>query len=245
MKKIQEAQQRIIPDGIDGFGRRLANARKTAGYTTIDELATQMRHQKSTVSRWEAGKNRPDYETLIELSELLNVTIDYLLTGTSSENVDASRRYGLSNNSLNMLEELNQINYMTPHWYSGTIQTHPIRLINAFLESQTFRNIIDMLLEVHYYSAYSAYIHPQPSVGTTHLVFDYEGVALRGKTVLPTEEVRKYKIKLIQEALTQFTYELTNIKLVEQCDVEKLVNRALYEFDKSINIKEDVDSEES
>ena len=66
------------------FAERLKTTRKQNGYTQVS-LAEKLKVSKGTVAMWETGKRTPDFETLISLSELFDVSTDYLL-GKSDDN---------------------------------------------------------------------------------------------------------------------------------------------------------------
>ena len=58
--------------------------RKQKGLTQV-ELAKILNVQQTTVSKWEVERATPDYTTLIALAGLYDVSIDYLLGRTSTE----------------------------------------------------------------------------------------------------------------------------------------------------------------
>lgn len=64
------------------IGSNLAELRKREGLTQL-ELAEKFSYTDRAVSKWENGDTLPDIETLYELCEYYNVTIDYL---THTEN---------------------------------------------------------------------------------------------------------------------------------------------------------------
>lgn len=45
------------------------------------ELAQKLNISQSTVGMWESGRNKPDYATLLTLSSLFHVSLDFLMTG--------------------------------------------------------------------------------------------------------------------------------------------------------------------
>ena len=57
---------------------RIAQARIDAGLTT-SELAEKLGVDKATVSNWESGRRQLALDRLIQISELLNVSVTYLL----------------------------------------------------------------------------------------------------------------------------------------------------------------------
>jgi transcriptional regulator with XRE-family HTH domain len=52
---------------------------------TQEELATKLNVSRQSVSEWERGRGYPSIDKLIELSKILQTSIDYLLTGNESE----------------------------------------------------------------------------------------------------------------------------------------------------------------
>lgn len=60
------------------------------------KLSQKMNVAQSTVAMWENGKNKPEFQTLLKLSELFNVSVDYL-TGSAelSSNYDTNPKKGI------------------------------------------------------------------------------------------------------------------------------------------------------
>lgn len=67
------------------IGQRIEEARKQHGYSQ-EYLAEKLNVSRQAVSKWEQNKSAPDTGNLIALSQLLNVTVEYLATG-KTENV--------------------------------------------------------------------------------------------------------------------------------------------------------------
>ena len=59
-------------------GKRLAQCRREANFTQ-EEFADLIGISFQAVSYWERGKTMPDFSNLILISQLYNVSIDYLL----------------------------------------------------------------------------------------------------------------------------------------------------------------------
>lgn len=89
------------------FCDRLKQARKAAGFDKQQSVADKLHVTVGTISKWEKGTSSPPLGSLVDLAALYNTTTDYLLTGVQTEHVDASRKYGLSNEALRMLDYLN------------------------------------------------------------------------------------------------------------------------------------------
>lgn len=59
-------------------GKRIKELRIENGYT-LKQLGEMLNLGESTMSMYESGKRKPDYDTLIRLSQIFGVTTDYLL----------------------------------------------------------------------------------------------------------------------------------------------------------------------
>jgi transcriptional regulator with XRE-family HTH domain len=66
------------------FGNRLRISRKNAGLTQ-QELANLVLVEKKHISRLECGERSCSIDILIALSDVLNVSTDYLLKGNQSK----------------------------------------------------------------------------------------------------------------------------------------------------------------
>ena len=66
------------------FGIRLKELRKHKGWTQ-KELANQIEMRFSQLNKYECGMHIPPIEKLIQLSTVLNVTLDYLVTGDQKQ----------------------------------------------------------------------------------------------------------------------------------------------------------------
>lgn len=62
------------------FGETLQSLRKKHGLTQ-ETLGEQLHVTRQTVSNWETGKNYPDLELLVALSNLFDISLDILLKG--------------------------------------------------------------------------------------------------------------------------------------------------------------------
>ena len=62
------------------IGKFIAQRRKQAGLTQA-QLAEQLNITDRAVSKWETGKALPDTSIMLELCQILNITVNDLLTG--------------------------------------------------------------------------------------------------------------------------------------------------------------------
>lgn len=60
------------------FSEKLQLLRKNKGFTQ-EEFAEKLNVSRQAVAKWEAGRAYPDIVNLIQISDLLNVTVDYLV----------------------------------------------------------------------------------------------------------------------------------------------------------------------
>jgi transcriptional regulator with XRE-family HTH domain len=60
------------------FSERLKREREKKGWSQT-ELAEKIHVSRQSVSKWETGKNYPNIEVIIDLSDLFGITIDELL----------------------------------------------------------------------------------------------------------------------------------------------------------------------
>lgn len=64
---------------------RIREARKAKGLT-LKDLGKKIGVAESTVSMYENGKREPDNATLVNISNILDVSVDYLLCKSESQN---------------------------------------------------------------------------------------------------------------------------------------------------------------
>lgn len=62
------------------LGARIATLRKAAGWNQA-ELAQRLRISPSAVGMYEQGRREPSADMLVQIARVLNVSVDYLLTG--------------------------------------------------------------------------------------------------------------------------------------------------------------------
>jgi transcriptional regulator with XRE-family HTH domain len=100
------AQQVVGYDGI--FPRMLREMLDrhpmTGARTTLKELAEAVGIRQQTVSLYKNGETQPTPETLVKIAEFFGVSVDYLLTGISSQNKPIHEELGLSEEAIGMLK---------------------------------------------------------------------------------------------------------------------------------------------
>ena len=67
------------------LAERLQELRKTAGYSQ-EQVAELLGLSRQAISKWESGQNMPEIEKLLLLSEIFNVSINFLIKNDENEN---------------------------------------------------------------------------------------------------------------------------------------------------------------
>lgn len=95
------------------FSKRLKALRKGLSMTQ-DELAARLHLSRGSISMYESGLRDPDSETLMELSRIFGISIDYLLGSTNDTKmnseetvrfIDESIKRGISSKQMPLSEE--------------------------------------------------------------------------------------------------------------------------------------------
>lgn len=69
---------------------RIQSLRKAKGFSQ-EELADKIGVSRQAVSKWESEQSTPDIEKIIVMSDLFEVTTDYILKGTEPANVTGKK----------------------------------------------------------------------------------------------------------------------------------------------------------
>ena len=85
------------------LGARIAALRRSAGLSQA-QLAAKLRISPSAMGMYEQGRREPSMDTLVALSQILQVSTDYLLTGTPTQQESTS----LNQMLLNRIEAADQ-----------------------------------------------------------------------------------------------------------------------------------------
>lgn len=72
--------EKVSPEKLTGFGRRLRELRKSQGFTVV-ELASRLGTHKNTIGNWEFERTKPSDQNILDLCNVLNTTRGYLLNG--------------------------------------------------------------------------------------------------------------------------------------------------------------------
>ncbi len=91
-------------------GKKLKILRESHNMTQ-KSLGTILNRAESTISMWERGEREMDQETLLKVSKLFNVSIDYLIGNSTEENnckdiEDVDFKFALYGEVKNFTEEM-------------------------------------------------------------------------------------------------------------------------------------------
>lgn len=91
------------------FGSRLKALRESQGLTQND-LSTQLHIARTTITLYENDTNQPDFKMLVQIADIFNVSLDYLLCRTeekyNSNLSDADSNKEIVSKIHNLLDEL-------------------------------------------------------------------------------------------------------------------------------------------
>ena len=66
---------------------KLLKLRKEKGFSQ-EEVAERLSVSRQTISKWETGQSTPDFDKIIPLCELYEISSDELLTGKKKTNLE-------------------------------------------------------------------------------------------------------------------------------------------------------------
>ena len=156
------------------IGKRIDHLR-TDKNLTLKKLAKKLYITDASLSMKMRGKRPFTIDELCTLSDIFNITLDELVRGVCSEQVDIHRETGLGNAAITAL-----------NWFSKTEPTRRIKALNLALSHQ---QILDAL------ARYICYVPDQPGYYLSENILEDE------KLVQCTMSKRVYKIVLGQNLI--------------------------------------------
>lgn len=108
---------------------------ETGEKTTQKALAEAVGIRPQTISLYLDGSTQPNADNLFKIARYFNVSVDFLLSGVSSENKAIHEALGLSEAAINMLEMVNKMD--------RTSQMPIMPLINDLLSNKYFYIFIE------------------------------------------------------------------------------------------------------
>lgn len=83
------------------FGDKVKELRQLHGLSQA-QVAYKIGIERSTVAHWESGKSAPNYETVRNLAEMFNVTVDYLIGKTTVPDGEVVSKFTIMKNSVSV-----------------------------------------------------------------------------------------------------------------------------------------------
>lgn len=77
------------------IAERLQELRKQAGYSQ-EQVAEIMGLSRQAISKWESGQGKPEIDNIVKLTEIYDVSADYILFGTEKVSVPVPEKKELS-----------------------------------------------------------------------------------------------------------------------------------------------------
>ena len=77
------------------IAERLQELRKQSGYSQ-EQVAEMLGLSRQAISKWESGQGKPEIDNIVKLTEIYNVSADYILLGTEKVSVPAPEKKELS-----------------------------------------------------------------------------------------------------------------------------------------------------
>lgn len=111
---------------------------KTGGKTTLKALGEYVGIRQQTISLYKNGTTQPTPENLVKIAEYFNVSVDYLLTGISSENKDMHEELGLSEEAITLMKYAKDTK-----GFNGA--TPLIKLLDSLLSDKDFYEFLEEL----------------------------------------------------------------------------------------------------
>ena len=77
------------------IAERLQELRKQSGYS-LEQVAELLGLSRQAISKWESGQGKPEIDNIVKLTEIYNVSADYILLGTEKVSVPVPEKKELS-----------------------------------------------------------------------------------------------------------------------------------------------------
>lgn len=81
MDIIENLQTEVV--NVD-IAERLQELRRKAGYSQ-EQVAEKLGLSRQAISKWESGQGKPEIDNIVKLTEIYNVSADYILLGAEKE----------------------------------------------------------------------------------------------------------------------------------------------------------------
>ncbi len=107
---------------IMNLNERLKACREKKGYTQTF-ISEKLDVNKATLSSYESGRRKPDYETLTKLADIYEVSIDYLLGRAMHQKLTVKETEEISKETNEWMTLINQLSEDNKELFKSTIQS--------------------------------------------------------------------------------------------------------------------------
>lgn len=140
----KQSEQNVVDKYNDIFPttlRKLLESHPKGGHaTTYKALAEAIGVRQQTISLYACGQTQPTADMALKIAKFFDVSVDYLLTGISSQNKDICDELGLSETAVQYLRRARQM-YSLPD--SEKAQTIPF--LDEMLSDKDFYEFLEDL----------------------------------------------------------------------------------------------------
>lgn len=77
------------------IAERIQELRKQSGYSQ-EQVAEMLGLSRQAISKWESGQGKPEIDNIVKLTEIYNVSADYILLGTEKVSVPVPEKKELN-----------------------------------------------------------------------------------------------------------------------------------------------------
>ena len=102
--KFWDKKTNEVVENVLGLGEKIRSLRISHSYTQ-DDLAKKLKISKSTIGMYEQNRRSPDLDTLLEIAQLFQVSVDFLLGNSASH----ANNTNLSSEDSSLLEYFHKI----------------------------------------------------------------------------------------------------------------------------------------
>ena len=120
----------------EGIGARVEKLRNEKGWTQ-EELADKLFMRREALKNKELGLRPFSLDEACRMCDLFQVTLDFLVNGTTTENVDIHRRIGLTDKGIEGLETYNMLSDKNRMEVISNVFSY-IEVLDAIYEYMTY-----------------------------------------------------------------------------------------------------------
>ena len=129
----------IFPTTLRGL---LESRPKDGKSTTYKALGEAVNVRQQTISQYASGQTQPTADVLLKIAKFFDVSVDYLLTGVSSQNETFHKALGLSDQAIDYLRRARD---MYPQPDPDPDRIHTIPFLDEVLSDKDFYEFLDAL----------------------------------------------------------------------------------------------------